>query len=68
MTYTLSSEDIEQLVTRYENAKVVSMELQRKGNPECRFESGKAYALEGMLRMIGFDYTDVASGRFYEES
>jgi len=67
MTYTLTDNDIKQLIARYENAKVESKRLQRKANSECRFEAGRAYALESVLRDIGLDYTDVASGRFYEE-
>lgn len=59
--------DVKQLITRYENAKAESKRLQRQSNPECRFEAGKAYALESVLRDLGLDYTDVASGRFYEE-
>ena len=65
--YTLTDKDVEQLVVRYENAKMESKRLQRMGNSECRFEAGRAYALESVLRDIGLDYTDVASGRFYEE-
>lgn len=65
MTYTLSEKEIEQLITRYENAKAESKRLQKVGNSECRFEAGRAYALESVLRDIGLDYTDVTSGRFY---
>lgn len=65
--YTLTDKDVEQLVVRYENAKMESKRLQRMGNSECRFEAGRAYALESVLRDIGLDYTDVASDRFYEE-
>lgn len=67
MAYTLSDREIEQLITRYENAKAESKRLQRIGNTECRFEAGRAYALESVLRDIGLDYTEVASGKFYEE-
>ncbi len=67
MTYLLTENDIAQIIVRYENAKNESKRLQKIANPECRFEAGRAYALEGILRMIGLDYTDVASGRFYEE-
>lgn len=64
-TLTNKDKDVEQLVVRYENAKMESKRLQRMGNSECRFEAGRAYALESVLRDIGLDYTDVASGRFY---
>lgn len=67
MTYTLTEKDVDMIITRYNNAKAVSKLLQRSGNPESRFEAGRAYALEGILRDLGFDLTDVASGRFYEE-
>lgn len=67
MAYIMSDGEIQQLITRYENAKAESKRLQRVANPECRFEAGRAYALESVLRDIGLDYTDVASGKFYEE-
>lgn len=67
MSYTLTDKDVEQLIVRYKNAKAESKQLQKRGNCECRFEAGRAYALESVLRDLGFDYTDVASGRFYEE-
>lgn len=67
MVYIMSDGEIQQLITRYENAKAESKRLQRVADPECRFEAGRAYALESVLRDIGLDYTDVASGKFYEE-
>lgn len=67
MAYIMSDGEIQQLITRYENAKAESKRLQRVADPECRFEAGRAYALESVLRDIGLDYTDVASGKFYEE-
>lgn len=67
MTYLLEECDIKQIITRYENAKNESKRLQKIANPECRFEAGRAYALEGILRMIGLNYTEVASGKLYEE-
>lgn len=67
MTYLLEECDIEQIITRYKNAKNESKRLQKIANPECRFEAGRAYALEGILRMIGLNYTEVASGKLYEE-
>lgn len=63
MGYTLIEKDVEQLITRYNNAKAESKRLQNIGNPECRFEFGRALALEGVLRMLGFDYEEV--GREY---
>lgn len=67
MAYIMSDGEIQQLIIRYENAKAESKRLQRVGNSECRFEAGRAYALESVLRDVGLDYTDMASGRFYEE-
>lgn len=67
MAYIMSDGEIQQLITRYENAKAESKRLQRVADPECRFEAGRAYALESVLRDIGLDYTDVASGKFYKE-
>lgn len=60
----ISNTDIEMIKIKYENAKYMSKEYQRQANPECRYEYGKAEMLEYILRVIGFDYTDVASGRF----
>lgn len=67
MTYLLEESDIKQIIIRYENAKNESKRLQKIANPECRFEAGRAYALEGILRMIGLNYTEVTSGKLYEE-
>lgn len=63
MEYTLTERDIEQLIARYNNAKTESKRLQNIGNPECRFEFGRALALECVLRMLGFEYEEV--GREY---
>lgn len=59
MGYTLSENDVEQLIIRYNNAKAESERLEKIGNPECRFECGKAIALEGVLDMLGFEYTEM---------
>ncbi len=57
---TLTPRDVEQIVIRYKNAKRESKRLQEKADPECRFEAGRAYALEGILRMLGIDeYTEM---------
>ena len=61
MGYTLNENDVEQLVVRYNNAKAESERLEKIGNPECRFECGKATALEGVLAMLGFEYTEMRS-------
>lgn len=60
MEYTLTEKDVEQLVIRYNNAKAESKRLQSVGNPECRFECGRALALEGVLRMLGFEYEEMS--------
>ena len=57
---TLTPREVEQIVTRYKNAKQESKRLQEIADPECRFEAGRAYALEGILRMLGVDkYTEI---------
>jgi len=62
--HVLSDADFEQLLARYNNAKAESKRLQSIGNPECRFEFGRALALEGVLRLLGcFDYDEI--GREY---
>ena len=61
--YTLTERDVEQIITRYNNAKAETNRLQSEGKLECRFECGRALALEGVLRMLGFDYEEV--GRKY---
>ena len=58
--YTLTEQDVEQIITRYNNAKAETNRLQNEGDPECRFECGRALALEGVLRMLGFDYEEVS--------
>lgn len=60
MGYTLTEKDVEQLIVRYNNAKAESKRLQNIGHPECRFEFGKALALEAVLRMLGFEYEEVS--------
>lgn len=57
--HVLSSGDIQQLIIRYENAKTEYKKLRVEGNPEWQFECGRAYALEGVLRMIGLFYDEV---------
>lgn len=57
--YLLSNNEIEQLVTRYNNAKNRYKKLRDEGNPEWQFECGRAYALEGVLRMVGLVYHEV---------
>ena len=57
--YTLSNGDIQQLINRYENAKAIYKMQREDGNPEWQFECGRAYALEGVLRMLGFFYDEV---------
>ena len=63
----ISDADIQQLIIRYENAKMESKRLQAVGNPECRFEFGRALALEAVLRILGFDYTEVSKEHWIGE-
>ena len=60
----LDDVDIEQIKTRYENAKTEAIRLRKENNPEFTFEYGRAYALEGILRMLEFDVTEVTKGLF----
>lgn len=61
--YNLSSNDIEQIKIRYNNAKTMAYEYKKKSSEytEYIFELGRAFALEGILRMLGYDYTEVAT-------
>jgi len=59
--YLLTPWDIEQIKIEYENAKMIARESLRQNDMlVCIREGGKAAALESVLRMIGFDYTEVA--------
>lgn len=63
--YLLSSADVEQIKTRYENAKLIAKDYYKKNLLAAYAkEEGRALALEGVLRMIGFDYMEVANGRY----
>lgn len=59
MKHLLNDGDIQQLIARYNNAKNEYKKLRDEGNPEWQFECGRAYALEGVLRMIGLFYDEV---------
>lgn len=60
MEKQLSNADIEQIIARYNNAKNEYKKLREEGNLEWQFECGRAYALEGVLRLIGlYDYDEV---------
>lgn len=59
MEHLLNDGDIQQLIARYNNAKNEYKKLRDEGNPEWQFECGRAYALEGVLRMIGLFYDEV---------
>lgn len=61
----LNDANVEQLKIKYENAKQTSKENLSKGNAyDAHYEYGKAEALESVLRMLGYNYTEIASGRF----
>lgn len=61
--YLLTPWDIEQIKTKYENAKLIAKDYYKKNLLAAYAkEEGKALALEGVLRIIGFDYTEVVSG------
>lgn len=55
----LNDGDIQQLIARYENAKNEYKRLREENNLEWKFECGRAYALEGVLRMFGLFYDEV---------
>ena len=62
--YELSEADIDQIKVRYENAKIMAQkhkENERSEYTEYVFELGRAFALEGILRMLGFDYVEIAT-------
>lgn len=62
--YELSEADIDQIKIRYENAKIMAQKHKQNEQSEYTeyiFELGRAFALEGILRMLGFDYVEVAT-------
>ena len=62
--YDMTGADVEQIKIRYENAKMMAQkhkENERQDYTEYIFELGRAFALEGILRMLGFDYTEIAT-------
>lgn len=61
--YLLSSADVEQIKTEYEKAKLMAKDNYKKNLLAAYAEEeGRALALEEVLRMIGFNYTEVESG------
>ena len=59
MKTVLTDGDIQQLINCYDNAKAAYKKMREKGDPEWQFECGRAYALEGVLRMIGIFHDEV---------
>ena len=57
--YTLDKNDVDQIFARYNNAKALAAQYKQDENPEYKFEYGKAYALECVLAMLGFDYEEI---------
>ena len=57
--YTLTQNEVEQIVTRYTNSKLAIKEYQEQGNSEYKLEYGRALALESVLEMLGFDFEEV---------
>lgn len=57
--YALASRDIEQIVTKYNNAKAAMKEYHEQNNSEYNIEYGKALAFESVLVMLGFDLEEV---------
>lgn len=63
-SFALSSGDVDQIKIRYANAKAMALKHRNEKNSDYWYEYGKAIALEGMLRLLGFtEYTDVALGK-----
>lgn len=57
--YVLTSRDVDQIIVKYNNAKIAMREYQEQNNPEYKIEYGKALAFEGILAMLGFDTEEV---------
>lgn len=56
---TLTQQDVEQIIIKYNNAKIVMKEYQEQNNPEYNIEYGKALAFESVLAMLGFDFEEI---------
>lgn len=52
MGYVLSDGDIQQLINRYNNAKNEYNRLRSAGDPEWKFECGRAYGMSNLRRII----------------
>lgn len=57
--FTISKNDVNNIIIKYHNAKRALEELQKAGNPECRFELGRALALEYVLSLLGYKYEEI---------
>ena len=64
--YTLDKKDVGQIIIRYQNAIEMSDMYRDNDDPEYRFECGRAYALEGVLAMLGIDHTKARSAYWKE--
>ncbi len=64
-TPILTSADIFQLNVRYKNAKTMAKHDRNEGDPKWMIEYGRAEALEGVLRLLGNDVMEVASGALF---
>ena len=64
--YTLTQNEVEQIVTRYTNAKLAMKEYQEQGNSEYKLEYGRVLALESVLEMLGFDFEEVRRNYWIE--
>lgn len=62
MNYSVSEDNVNNIVKEYEIAKEIARKF--KNGTAHTFYIGKAYALEDFLEILGFDYKDVRSGKF----
>ena len=59
IAYALAPRDVEQIVAKYNNAKIAMKEYCEHNSPEYNIEYGKALALESVLAMLGFDVDEM---------
>lgn len=57
--YTLRQKEVDQIITKYINAKTAMKEYQEQGNPEYKIEYGRSLALESVLEILGFDFEEM---------
>lgn len=58
-THILSNVDIQHFITSYENSKILYKKLREENNADWKFECGRAYAMESVLRASGLFLDEV---------